>query len=44
MSFFYENILNWVRHEIESLRPEDRLDWLILLQQAVEELIAELEK
>jgi hypothetical protein len=37
--FFYDNIREWVRKETESLYENERLEWLYLLREAVDELI-----
>ena len=45
MRFIYENILSWIRREVESVShdPFEQLEWLRLVQEAVEEAIDELE-
>ena len=44
MSFFYENIINWLRKESDEIGDQQsRLEWLRLVRNAVEQLINEIE-
>lgn len=45
MGFIYENILRWIKKEVAqvSYDPRERLAWLRLVQEAVEEVLGELE-
>ena len=44
MGFFYSNILNWITLEVAqvSCDPEEQFAWLLLVQEAVEEVLGKL--